>query len=116
MRRTRTFSLLLFIILLLFGCSGAPTITVYNGSSMTISNISLKGNGFAETIESIKPGSSVSITVHPKGESDLAIIFDTPEGKKGKNDLAYFEASGGYKINIEINERFEITAKGTIGA
>jgi hypothetical protein len=116
MRRTGTFSLFLCLNLFLFSCSGAPAITVHNGSSATISNVSLKGNGFAETIESLKPGSSVSITVHPKGESDLAIQFDTPEGKKGKDGLAYFEASGGYRIIIEINDRFEIKAKGTIGA
>jgi len=116
MGKTTTFSLYLVLVLILSACSNAPLITVFNGSSATISNLTLKGNGFVATIASIKPGEKFSVTVHPKGESSLAIQFDTPEGQKKKDDFVYFEASGGYRITIEINERFEITAKGTTRA
>jgi hypothetical protein len=105
----------LFLVLLSSACGKAPEISVFNGSSVTISGISLKGNGFFETIRSLEPGGTVSIAVYPKGETTLAIQFDTPEGKKQKSDFAYFEASGGYRVTVEINDRFEISAKVTIG-
>ena len=58
----------------------------------------------------------ITVTVHPTGESGLEIQFDTPGGRVVKNDLAYIEANGGYKVTIRINEKFEVDSKLELGA
>jgi len=77
-------------------CSRAPVITINNDSLVTITNISLVGSGFSETIPSLEASKAISIRVHPQGESGLEIRFDTPSGRIKKDELAYIETSGGY--------------------
>jgi hypothetical protein len=105
-------------LLSLGACSyfAAPVITIRNDSSVVIDNISLTGSGFTERIPSLKPGEVISVTVRPRGESSLEIQFDSPQGHVTKGNLAYIEASGGYKVTITVNERLEVISKSELAA
>jgi hypothetical protein len=94
----------------------APVITIRNDSPVILHNISLIGTGFTETIPSLQPGKVISVTVRPHGESGLEIQFDSPQGRITKGDLAYIEASGGYKVTITVNEKFEVISKSALAA
>jgi hypothetical protein len=94
----------------------APVITIRNDSPVVLHNISLIGTGFTETIPSLEPGKVISVTVRPRGESGLAMQFDSPQGRMTKGDLAYIEASGGYKVTITVNETFEVISKSELAA
>lgn len=112
----KKFTILLIFFLVSCSFSGAPKITVYNESAETIKNITLLGSGFSEVIPSLEASKKISITVHPPGESGLEIQFDTSRGQFIKNDLAYIEAAGGYKVTIWIKKNFEIYSDSKLGA
>lgn len=104
-------SFCLLLSLLACSFSKAPVITVQNDSSVKITSITLKGTGFSKMIPILKPGKAISVIVHPQGESGLGIQFETHEGQKKKNDLAYIEPSGSYTVTIRISKSFEVTSK-----
>jgi hypothetical protein len=97
-------------IICLFSCSfyKAPEITIYNDSSEPIKNITLLGSGFSKNIPLLESSKSISITVQSVGESALEMQFDTPKGRIIKDDLAYVESRGGYKVTIKIDEDFNV--------
>ena len=82
---------------------GPPLITIHNNSATTLHGIVLSGRGFSLAIP--------VISVRPEGESDLSLAFDESGRRVSKGDLAYIEASGGYRVYVEVGQEFNVTAK-----
>ena len=89
---------------------GPPVITVINKASSAVSNVVLYDDDYRTIIPKIAPGESVTVVVHPRGESGIQIQFSSPTGLKSLDDLAYIEESGGYCYNLIILDNYTVKA------
>ena len=94
---------------------GPPLITIHNNSGTTLHSVVVSGRGFSLAIPMIEPSTSTTVRVRPVGESDLFLSFDASGRQVSKGDLAYIEASGGYRVYVEVGPEFDVTAKGSLG-
>lgn len=84
------------------GCSSGTPVTVTNGSSAPIEAVVLSGSGFTEAVGTIAPGESVSLNVHPRGESGLAVSFRTGNRRVTAPSQGYFEGGGAYRVRAVV--------------
>jgi hypothetical protein len=96
------------------GCSSSPVITITNRSDAVLTNLKVSGSGFSEHVESIAPATSRAITVRPRGESGLRVSFDSRGRHVDVDDLAYLEASGGYRVALTVQPDLKIEATATL--
>lgn len=101
---------LLLCVGALSGCSPAPVITIANRAPVVLTNVVVSGSGFSHRVESIAPGAEGTVTVKPRGESDLRIAFDAADRHVDVGDLAYIEASGGYRVAISVSPDLSVSA------
>ena len=94
--------LLAFVATLLFGCSQGVPMAITNRSGQALQNVTVSGSGFSQHIASIPAGETVTLRVHPKGETGVAIGFEQGEKKFSYAGSGYFEASG-YKVAITVD-------------
>ncbi len=92
-----------------------PEITISNHSSLPVTNVVLSGSGFSEYISAIPANTSITRKVIPNGESSLEIEFEVNSKKMKKADLAYLEATGGYRAHVEIDRKFKISCDSSPG-
>ena len=90
---------------------GPPLITIHNNSATTLHSVGVSGRGFSLAIPMIEPSMSTTVRVRPAGESDLSLSFDASGKRVSKGDLAYIGASGGYRVYVEVDPEFDVTAK-----
>jgi hypothetical protein len=102
--------ILLATIVALVGCSRAPVITVANRSTNTLANVVVSGSGFSHRIDSLAAGAESRFTVRPPGESGLRISFDAGDQRIDVDDLAYIEASGGYRVAVTVQSDLKVSA------
>jgi hypothetical protein len=95
--------LLAFVVALLLGCSQGVPIAVINQSGRALQNVTVSGSGFNQHIASIPAGETVTVRVHPKGETGAAIGFELGGKKFSYPESGYFEASG-YKVAITMDD------------
>ena len=96
--------------------TGAPVITVTNNASSAVSNVVLSGSGYRTVISKIEPGETVTVVVHPRGESDIRIEYLSPAGQRSRDDLGYIEPTGGYCYDFAILSNYEVkTLRSDIG-
>ncbi len=57
------------------GIYGPPQITIVNNSSSELTAVVLSGERWSQSVSNISMGNSVTVLVHPKGESGLSISF-----------------------------------------
>jgi hypothetical protein len=91
---------------------GPPLVSVVNRSPHVLSDARLRGQGFSQLIGSIQAGETVSVIVHPVGESDLEIAFTGDGRHVVKRDLAYLEASGGYCVTLVVDSQLQVQPSG----
>ena len=104
--------LLLGAALTLSGCSSGPVVTIDNRASVTLSNLVVPGAGFTNYLDTLSPGQSHKLTIHPKGETGVRL-----RGEAGGRQIdsgeghGYCESSGGYrvKLTVETNLSTSIT-------
>ena len=101
---------ILAAIVLLAGCSRAPVITITNRSATALTNIVVSGSGFSERIDRIAAGAERRLTVHPRGESGLRVVFEAGGQYINVDDLAYIEASGGYRVAVTVQPDLKVSA------
>jgi hypothetical protein len=107
----RPFSIIFVAFMaVLAGCSRPPVVTIVNSSTVTLSNVVVSGSGFSNSVGNIAAGASHKLTVHPSGESDLRVVFDAGDRHIDTNDLAYLEASGGYRVSVTIQPDLKVSA------
>ena len=106
--------ILLATIVALAGCSRAPVITVSNRSTNRLANVVVSGSGFSNRIDSLAAGAQSRFTVRPLGESGLRISFDAGGQRIDVDDLAYIEASGGYRVAVTVQPDLKVSASSNI--
>ena len=86
------------------GYFGPPAITVVNGSGSIITNVVLEGDGLKVVLPDLVPGGSVTMIVHPPGESGLKIEFQLADRLVTRDDLTYIESSGGSLACVTVRQ------------
>jgi hypothetical protein len=94
---------LAFVAALLFGCSKDVPIAITNQSGRPLQDVAISGAGFNQHISSIPAGETVTLRVHPRGATGVAIGFDLGAKKFSYAESGYFEANG-YKVAITVDD------------
>jgi hypothetical protein len=104
-------SILLIVATLLaaVGCWRAPVITIRNQSSLTLSNAVVSGSGFSERIGNIPAGGEHRLTVRPRGESGVRLVFDAGTNHVDSSEQGYFEAGGGYRVAATVGTNLSVS-------
>jgi hypothetical protein len=90
------------LMVCLLGCSQGVPIAITNQSGRALQNVAVSGSGFNQHISSIPAGQTTTLRVHPKGETGVAIAFDSGGKKFSYAENGYFEANG-YKVAITVD-------------
>ena len=93
----------------LAGCSRAPTVTVANRATVTLSNVVISGSGFSNRIESIAAGVDHTLTIHPSGDSGLRLVFDAGGQHIDSAEQGYFEAGSGYRVKATVDTNLSVS-------
>jgi hypothetical protein len=70
----------------------------------------ISGSGFTESLGDLAPGSSTTRSVRCAGESGLELSFSRAGESYSRDDLAYIESCGGYRVAVTVNAGNSITA------
>ena len=81
----------------------APEITVTNASGSPISEVVISGSGFKESLGDLASGSSTTRSARCTGESGLELSFSQAGESYSRDDLAYIESCGGYRVALTVN-------------
>ena len=102
------------LVLLLGGCGPGTPVTFRNASDHPLEGVVLSGSGFEATLGRVAPGESVSATVHPEGESGLAVRF-----RVNGRDVAYapqdYLESTSYRVSATVNRDLSVDVTSAIG-
>ena len=93
------------------GFSGPPVITIVNDSTVLLSDIRIRGDGWSHDFPGVDPGAIVDAIATPRGESGVEITFIAGGERIARDDLAYIEREGGYCVTITVSEGMEISVQ-----
>jgi hypothetical protein len=89
------------------GCTRSPNLNVVNRSTAELTNVVATGSGFTQSLGSIAAGEQRSISVSPRGESDLRLDFDANGKHFTSKPQGYFEGSS--KVTATVSPDFTVT-------
>jgi hypothetical protein len=105
---SRIFVLIGVSILGLGGCTRSPNLSIINRSTAELTNVVATGSGFTKSTGSIPAGQQQSISVSPRGESDLKLEFDA-NGKHFKSvPQGYFESGSNTNLTATVSSDFSV--------
>lgn len=104
----------LLIVISTVGCSSRPRVAVWNQSQVEISNVKLSGSGFDCNLGSVGPNATWKPLIRPRGESSIRVEFDVQNKHYDSGYQSYFEASGGYIVNVTIRPDLTISIKSNL--
>jgi hypothetical protein len=87
-------------LVVIAGCSRDPAITITNESPLTLSNVVVSGSGFSESVESIAAGKEHSLTVRPRGDSRVRIVFDAGTNQVDSGAQDTLRLVGGIRLPL----------------
>ena len=91
------------------GCSHTPIVTITNESSLTLSNVVVSGSGFSERVGTIPAGGEHRLSVRPRGESGVRLVFDAGTQHVDSGEQGYFEAAGGYRVAATVSTNLSVS-------
>jgi hypothetical protein len=96
---------------------GATVIRIENQSSRELRSLQVSGNGFDERVPRLGAGESVCVRPSGiRGESGLEFRAHTDAGIIEGKDLAYLEAGGGYRVEVDVSPDLKVRAStGSLG-
>lgn len=106
--------IILALVVALAACSRSPVITITNRSPVVLTNIVVSGSGFSERIESIAAGAERRVSVRPRGESGLRVVFDAGSQHIDVDDLAYLESGDGYSVTVTVQSDLKVSASSNL--
>jgi hypothetical protein len=102
------------LVLSLWGCSRAPVVTVKNESGRELQNVVLSGSGFTESIGTLGPAATHSVSPRVRGESGIRLQFDTAGQHYDSGEQGYFETSGGYHVSVAVDRQMKVAVDGKL--
>lgn len=97
----------------LAGCNGRVTpVTVTNHSAKALEQVVVAGSGFRQSLGTIGPGATIRTEVRPRGESGLAVSFDSGARRVSLPPQGYFEGGGEYAVTVVVAPNLEVTVDG----
>jgi hypothetical protein len=102
-------SLLAGMLLTLPGCSRAPVLTIRNDSSLTLSNLVVSGSGFSERIGNLPAGGEHRLTLRPRGESGVQLVFDAGSRHVDSGSQGYIEGGSGDRITAIVGTNLTVS-------
>jgi hypothetical protein len=82
-------------------------------SSLTLSNVVVSGSGFSTRIANIQAGSGHRLSVRPRGDSGVRLVFDAGTQHIDSGSQGYFEARGGYRVFSIIGTNLSVSISPT---
>ena len=74
----------------------------------------LDGSLFTNAIGTLQPGEERSVVVHPRGESQVRLTFETGGQKIDSGGLEYFEESSMYRVSLTVTTNLQVESSSTI--
>lgn len=104
---------LLILALLAWTCwhflgNHPSTITVFNDSGQTLSNLAVTGAGFSNHTALLPSGSAWRIVPEIRGDSSLGIAFDAAGSQIQSNLDSYFERIN-YRVTTSIHSNLNVS-------
>jgi hypothetical protein len=90
------------------GCSRAP-VTITNQSPFILSNVVVSGSGFSEHIATIEAGEDCRLSVRPRGESGLRLVFEVGTQRVDSGEQGYFEGGGNYRVKATVDTNLSVS-------
>ena len=109
----RILAVLLLPAVLALGCvefEGAR-INVYNGSGVRLTDVTLSGAGFEETIESLAPGGTTTLRVHPEREGGLTLTFTADGERHVVEEQGTFHGEAHFQVRVEVRAGLEVVVR-----
>lgn len=105
-------SVLIALTVVLAGCSRGPAkISLTNRSSVTISNVCVSGQHFAQLLASLTPGMSMSFALDRPSENDVWVAFES-DGQsfdsRGKSRPDFFAVGPGHPLSLTIGDDLKV--------
>lgn len=83
-------------------CSKAPVFTLTNHSTSVLTNIVVSGDGFAQRIDRLEPGSDSKFTVHPADETGVRLAFEANGRLIETAEAGYVRGKSSYRVNVNV--------------
>jgi hypothetical protein len=105
-------SVLITLAAMLAGCSRGPAkISLSNRSSVTISNVCVSGEHFAQPLGSLTPGMSMSFALDRPSADDVWVTFES-DGQsfdsRGKSRPDFFAVGPGHPLSLTIGADLKV--------
>lgn len=107
-------SLILIEAIVIWWQYNQAIVVVVNQSGQEVSKVHVAVKGGTHEVGQLSAGGSQSLRVHPSGESDVSLTFDTSEHKPVTWTGGYIESHGGYRLTLTIGADWQITAHGRL--
>jgi len=102
----------------LFGsasCNGRATpVAVTNHSAKALEQVVIAGSGFQQSLGTIDPGATIRTEIRPRGESGLAVSFNSGARRVSVPPQGYFEAGGEYAVTVVVTPNLEVAVDGDL--
>lgn len=101
--------IVLAVVLAWGGCSREVGLTVANHSSGVVTNIRVSGSGFSERIDRLAAGAEYRLSIHPRGESGVRVVFEAGGRHIDAGEQGYFEGGRSYRVAVIIEPDLNVT-------
>ncbi len=97
--------------MLLSGCVSGVPVSIGNQSSSDLANVVVSGNGFSESVGTIRAGGSATVRVRPKGESSVKVAFEVDGQRYSAIEPGFIENDTVNIVEVTVDADFSIAIK-----
>lgn len=103
--------LAIVVALLLSGCVSGVPVNIANQSASDLTDVVVSGNGFSESVGTIRAGGSATVRVRPKGESGVKVAFEVNGQRYHGIEDGYIENDNLYTVDVTVDADFSISIR-----
>jgi hypothetical protein len=107
-------NILIAVAALIAGCSRGPAkISLTNGSSVTVSNVQVAGEHFAQPLGLLTPGTSIGFTLSRASENNVWVTFEANGqalDSRGKGRPNFFEVGPRHPLSLTIGTDLNVVS------
>lgn len=96
--------------LLLAGCISGVPVSIANGSDKPLENVVVSGEGFRESVGTIRPGNTETVFVRPRHETIVRISFDVggQDYSARSSDDSMIENDDVNRVDVKVGADFSV--------